>query len=216
MSITETSQNTKHVRLTRAQAKEQTREHLLEAAERVFVEKGFHAATLDQVAEDAGYTKGAVYSAFESKADLFLAIFAERSRRRAEEFSALALHARSIADLDPAGVDRSIQTMREEREWSMLLVEFEVHAARDPALCERLAGIQRALRSSMGEAIRVAVAASGEGMVVPAEQLMVAIVALSNGFVLEGMTGASADAPEAFREAVEWLVRGALASGDLP
>jgi hypothetical protein len=111
---------------------------------------------------------------------------------------------------------RSIQTMREEREWSMLLVEFEVHAARDPALCERLAGIQRALRSSMGEAIRVAVAASGEGMVVPAEQLMVAIVALSNGFVLEGMTGASADAPEAFREAVEWLVRGALASGDLP
>ena len=98
----------------------------------------------------------------------------------------------------------------------MLLVEFEVHAARDPALCERLAGIQRALRSSMGEAIRVAVAASGEGMVVPAEQLMVAIVALSNGFVLEGMTGASADAPEAFREAVEWLVRGALASGDLP
>jgi AcrR family transcriptional regulator len=215
MSATETSPDTKHVRLTRAQAKEQTREHLLEAAERVFVERGFHAATLDQVAEDAGYTKGAVYSAFESKADLFLAIFAERSRRRAEEFRALAPRVRSLAELAPAN-DRSIKTLREERKWSMLLVEFEVHAARNPDLCERLAGIQRELRSTMGEALGVATAASGERLVVPAEQLMVAILALSNGFILEGMTGASADAPEAFREAVEWLVRGALASGDLP
>jgi AcrR family transcriptional regulator len=203
------------VRLTRAQAREQTRERLLEAAERVFVERGFHAATLDQVAEDAGYTKGAVYSAFESKADLFLAIFAERSRRRAEEFSALAARVSSLAELAPAN-DRSIKTLREERKWSVLLVEFEVHAARDPALCERLASIQRELRSTMGEALGVATAASGERLVVPAEQLMVAIMALSNGFILEGMTGASADAPEAFREAVEWLVRGALASGDLP
>jgi AcrR family transcriptional regulator len=216
MSTTEASQDTKHVRLTRAQAKERTREHLLEAAERVFVERGFHAATLDQVAEEAGYTKGAVYSAFESKADLFLVIFGERSRRRAEEFSALAAHASSLADLDPAGVDRSVTTLREEREWSMLLVEFEVHAARNPALCARLADIQRALRSSMGEAIEVAVAALGERMAMPGEQLMVAILALSNGFILEGMTGASPNAPEAYREALGWLVRGAAAAGDLP
>jgi AcrR family transcriptional regulator len=215
MSTTETSQDTKHVRLTRAQAKERTREHLLEAAERVFVEKGFHAATLDQVAEDAGYTKGAVYSAFESKADLFLAIFAERSRRRAEEFRALAPRVRSLAELAPAN-DRSIKTLREERKWSMLLVEFEVHAARDPDLCARLAGIQRELRSTMGEALGVAAAASGERLVVPAEQLVVAVVALSNGFILEGMTGASPNAPEAFLEALEMLMRGALASGDLP
>jgi AcrR family transcriptional regulator len=215
MSTTETSQDTKHVRLTRAQAKEQTRERLLEAAERVFVERGFHAATLDQVAEEAGYTKGAVYSAFTSKADLFLAIFAERSRRRAEEFRALAPRVRSLAELAPAN-DRSIRTLREERKWSMLLVEFEVHAARDPALCARLAGIQRELRSTMGEALGVAAAASGERLVVPAEQLMVAFVALSNGFILEGMTGASPNAPEALREALEMLMRGALASGDLP
>jgi AcrR family transcriptional regulator len=203
------------VRLTRAQAKERTREHLLQAAERVFVEKGFHAATIDQVAEDAGYTKGAVYSAFESKADLFLAIFAERSRRRAEEFRALAPRVRSLAELALAN-DRSIKTLREERKWSMLLVEFEVHAARNPDLCELLAGIQRELRSTMGEALGVATEASGERLVIPAEQLMVAILALSNGFILEGMTGASPNAPEAFLEAVEMLMRGALASGDIP
>jgi AcrR family transcriptional regulator len=214
MSTTETSQDAKHVRLTRAQAKERTRGHLLEAAERVFVERGFHAATLDQVAEDAGYTKGAVYSAFESKADLFLAIFAERSRRRAEEFSVLVAHARSLEELDRAAVDRAVMTLREEREWSMLLVEFEVHAARNPALCVRLAGIQRELRASMGEAIEVAVAASGEHMVMSGEQLMVAILALSNGFILEGMTGASPNTSEAYREALGWLMRGALAAGD--
>jgi hypothetical protein len=68
----------------------------------------------------------------------------------------------------------------------------------------------------MGEALGVAAAASGERLVVPAEQLMVAVLALSNGFILEGMTGASPNAPEAFLEALEMLMRGALASGDLP
>src|SRR5947208_10574781 len=67
------------VRLTRAESAALTRGRLLEAAQRVFFERGFHGASLEAVAEEAGLTKGAVYSRFESKADLFLAFQEERN-----------------------------------------------------------------------------------------------------------------------------------------
>ena len=51
---------------------------MIEAAESLFVEQGFHATSVDQVAAEAGYTKGAVYSNFESKEDLFLAVYEQR------------------------------------------------------------------------------------------------------------------------------------------
>ena len=63
------------VRLSRAERRQQTREELLSAAEACFVSQGFHATSVDQVAEQAGYTKGAVYSNFASKEDLFFAVY---------------------------------------------------------------------------------------------------------------------------------------------
>ncbi len=215
MVIGRTSQHAGRARLTRAQAKEQTRERLLQAARRVFVERGFHSTTLDQVAEEAGYTKGAVYSAFESKADLFLAIFEERTHRRAEELTRVAARVGSLAELAQAGERFWIATLRDEREWSLLLVEFEVYAARDAVLRERLAGILGRFRSAMCEAIEAVAAASGERMPVPAEQLTVATLALGNGIMLEGLTGTTSDTVETFRAAFALFLRGAAAPGDM-
>ena len=203
------------MRLTRAQAKQQTRERLLEAARRVFVERGFHATTLDQVAEEAGHTKGAVYSAFESKADLFLAILEERTRSRAGELAPIATRVSSLADLAQAGERLWIATLRNERDWSLLLVEFEVYAARDAVLRQRLAGILGQFRAAMCETIEAVAAASGERLPVPAEQLTVATLAISNGIMLEGLTGATSDTAEAFRAAFALFLRGAAAPGDI-
>ncbi len=61
--------------LTPERRRQQTREHLLAAAAEVFAERGFHGASLDEVAAVAGFTKGAVYSNFKNKEDLFLALF---------------------------------------------------------------------------------------------------------------------------------------------
>lgn len=213
--VGEASGGVRRSRLTRAQAKEQTRERLLQAARRVFVERGFHATTLDQVAEEAGHTKGAVYSAFESKADLFLAVFEERTRRRAEELRRIATRLSSLAELAQAGERFWIATLRDEREWS-LLVEFEVYAARDAVLRKRLAGILGLFRSAMCEAIEAVASASGERLPVSAEQLTVATLALSNGIMLEGLTGATLDTIEAFRAAFALFLRGAAAPGDIP
>src|SRR5712691_9354782 len=72
------------VRLTRAESRRRTRVHLLEAAVEVFARRGFHGASVEEVAEVAGYTKGAVYSNFTSKDELFLAVLEGRMQAQVE------------------------------------------------------------------------------------------------------------------------------------
>src|ERR1700677_4560553 len=72
--------------LTTDRRRQQTRDYLLQAAAEVFAERGFYAATLDEVAAAAGFTKGAVYSNFKNKEDLFLALLEDAYAR---EMSAL-------------------------------------------------------------------------------------------------------------------------------
>ena len=76
-------------RLTRAQRRQQTRARLLDAAGQVFARRGFHAATVDEVAEAAGYTKGAVYSNFANKDELFLALLDQRLAAQLQQVEAL-------------------------------------------------------------------------------------------------------------------------------
>src|SRR5438128_41765 len=77
-------------KLTPEMRREQTRAYLLEAAAAVFAARGFHGASLDEIAETAGFTKGAIYSHFESKDDLFLALQKERQDAMLQEFFAVA------------------------------------------------------------------------------------------------------------------------------
>src|SRR4051794_10992260 len=72
-------------RLTRAERREQTRDDLIAAADAAFIGGGFHATSLDQIAAAAGYTKGAVYSNFASKEDLFFAVYDRRATRMVAE-----------------------------------------------------------------------------------------------------------------------------------
>jgi len=73
-------------RLTRPERKAQTRERLLATAKEILLRRGFHAATLDDIALHAGVTKGAVYSNFAGKADLFLAVVDAQTRQRTAGF----------------------------------------------------------------------------------------------------------------------------------
>ena len=71
--------------MTRAERQQRTRDELVDAAERLFSRQGFHATSIDAVAAEAGFTKGAVYSNFASKEDLFFAVYERRVDRRVEE-----------------------------------------------------------------------------------------------------------------------------------
>src|SRR3954454_16823751 len=73
------------VRIGRSEQTERNRAAVLAAARRVFLARGYHAASLDQISEEAGFSKGVVYSQFRNKADMFLALLEDRITERAEE-----------------------------------------------------------------------------------------------------------------------------------
>jgi AcrR family transcriptional regulator len=165
------------VRLTRAERSAQTRGELLDAAQRRFFEAGYHATTIDDIADDAGYTKGAVYSTFGSKAGLFLALFDDIVDRR------LAA-TRAIIETDDPGSQATLQALAdqpvEERNARFLLlsIEFWVHAAREPALLDAFSERYRRLRASLAEL------APADSPLGPQRWALVTL-ALSNGFALE-------------------------------
>src|SRR5205814_3743336 len=72
-------------RLTRKEKQAHTRTCLMESAARVFSRKGLQQYSIDEVAEDAGLTKGAFYANFKNKEELFLAMLDERFSKRLEE-----------------------------------------------------------------------------------------------------------------------------------
>ena len=163
-------------RLTRAERSAQTRDELLEAAQRRFFEAGYHATTLDDVADDAGYTKGAVYSTFGSKAGLFLALFDDIVDRR------LAA-TRAILEEGP-GTEASLRALAEQpaeernARFVLLSIEFWVHAAREPALLGAISERYRRLRTSLAEL------APADSPLDPQRWALVTL-ALSNGLALE-------------------------------
>src|SRR5215471_359751 len=77
-------------RLSRAEQAARNRARVLAAARRVFLARGYHGASLEQIADEAGFSKGVVYSQFDSKADLFLALLEARIEDRAAENARLA------------------------------------------------------------------------------------------------------------------------------
>ena len=116
-------------RLLRAERKERTKSELVEAARTVFLRRGFHRASLDEIAEEAGYTKGAVYSNFDGKDDLFLAAFEQHFRRRADMYAEVIFDQESIEDSYRI-VGRVWREANEaEPEWARLLTEFRRLAA---------------------------------------------------------------------------------------
>jgi len=164
-------------RLTRAERSAQTRGELLEAAERRFFEAGYHATTIDDIADDAGYTKGAVYSTFGSKAAMFLALFDDIVDQR------LAA-TRAIIDHEDSGSEASLQALADqpvdERNTRFLLlsIEFWVHAAREPELLAAISERYRRLRTSLAEL-------APAGTALDPERWALVTLALSNGFALE-------------------------------
>ncbi len=124
--------------LTPERRRELTRRHLLEAAAVVFARDGFHGARLDDVAALAGFTKGAVYSNFKSKDDLFLALLDDRVD---QQFAVTA----EILDLGPHDRESQFPQMRglisvffTEDAFAALYLEFVLYARRNPAAREKL------------------------------------------------------------------------------
>ncbi|HEY8517019.1 MAG TPA: TetR/AcrR family transcriptional regulator [Candidatus Binatia bacterium] len=171
-------------RLTRPEAAEETRRRVLDAARAVFLRNGFHGTTVDAVAAEAGFTKGAVYSRFASKADLFLALYEERQKQRALVFAKIPRRARR-EDLQRAIAESWTRVLQEDRDWLLLLIEFWTYAARDDELRQRFAKLHEETRRNIARSIEEGAKAFGDELALPSEEIALAHMALGNGFALE-------------------------------
>ena len=120
-------------RLTREEKKARTRAQLIDAAAAVFARRGFVAASLDEVAEEAGLTKGAVYSNFDSKEDLFEAVLDERfDKPLQQEVEAIENIEGTQQQRAMAGARMFIDAVQQERELFLLSLERRIYLARHP------------------------------------------------------------------------------------
>jgi AcrR family transcriptional regulator len=177
------------VRLSRAERREQTREELISAAEACFVTRGFHASSVDQVAERAGYTKGAVYSNFAAKEDLFFAVY----ERRVEQVLTEVVPALRHGGLEHAFDSLATATIdRRDRDdgWLAVFYEFWGHVVRHPKLRKRFAAIHARFLEPLAEAVQQL--AEDRGLALPADvtasQVALAWNAMEIGLGLERLT----------------------------
>ncbi len=115
----------------------ETQTRLLDAAEKVFVRDGYEAAQLDAIAAAAGRSKGAVYTHFKSKEDLFLVLFEHRTRAYIERLVGSLEHCKGRRQRLKVFRDFYVG-LAQDKSWSILTLEFKLFALRRPASKERL------------------------------------------------------------------------------
>jgi len=206
-------------RLTPTRRRELTRRNLLDAAAQVFAREGFHGASLDDIAAAAGFTKGAVYSNFKSKDDLFLALL----EHHLEENLAVADAAR---EADAARDDDEIANIRDvmtypqwwDRTWALLYLEFVLYATRNPAAQARLAanlrrGHDEAARMIAGELERL-----GVNSKLPLDELATISLAIFEGLATMNAVEPSLVTPQTIDATLTFLTTAmaALDAGDEP
>ena len=126
----------------------ETRANLIEAAFRVFAGKGFGQVRIDDVCAAAGYTRGAFYSNFDSLEELFFTLYDESARLIAGQVTD-ALTARDINPGLEAVIERVTATLLLDRDWLLIKTDFLLHAARNPAVADRLAAHRQQLRTEI-------------------------------------------------------------------
>ena len=192
-------------RLTRAEAKARTRERLLDAAARVFAQKGLAGASVDEIAEAAGYSIGAVYSNFGGKEQLFVELLKERANDRVTRAAEI------VADAAPAEAQRAfsqlvIEVADKDADFAPLQAEFWLYAVRNPELMDAYAERMREPRDLLTELIARSTPDPGR-----AGELSTIVIALFQGLVRMRRVDPDSVPDELFGRALRWLFTGALA-----
>lgn len=185
----------------------QVRARILASAAAVFARQGFAGATIDDVAAAAGFTKGAVYSNFTNKDELFLALMDAQVQARVDLVAGL------LTDVQLHGTALSSHTLRTigdqlaratsaEPDWHLLFLEFWQRAMREPVVREQFIAHRRALRAAIAEVARGALPAGADWL---PDEAAVLVLALSNGLAIETLADSADIAPELFGRALAAL-----------
>jgi AcrR family transcriptional regulator len=198
-------------RLTPEMRREQTRTFLLEAAAAVFAARGFHSASLAEIADAAGFTTGAIYSNFGSKEDLFLAVVEARRAATLDEFFGVDVSAdpdtriAAIADV----YRRMTTSVAEFALWQ----EFTLYALRNPAVRDKLSADLDLTVSALVELLHARQQTTGATQSLPEEALARLYIAIFDGIGRQRAIQPDAVPDELFATLVEFVDEAASAHG---
>jgi len=147
LSAARTYPGNKHQKKT-----EETNRRLLKSARKIFARDGFEAARLEDIASDAGYTRGAFYAHYGSKEDLFFALLEQQAYEHQVQIQRL-LSPLSSHEEKLRAIREYYVTKAGDRSWSMLMLEFKLFAARHPKIRPKLAKSHRAIRQALRQEI---------------------------------------------------------------
>lgn len=176
-------------RWTKERRLERTRTLLLDAAEEIFARKGFEGAALEDIAESAGYTRGAIYSHFGSKAEMFLAVIERQRQQFLDGFADVIATFHRLEDLDGDELgDRWGDLISAEGpDRAALGFEYTLFLLRNPEARERVSGQKEETVHALADYIAKGAARLGGRLRIPAVDLARVILAANDGVTLHSL-----------------------------
>jgi AcrR family transcriptional regulator len=203
-------------RLTRAEQREQTRGCLVAAAAKVFTRRGYDNASLDEVAEEAGFTTGAVYSNFKGKEDLFLATIDTHFEERLQSIKrVMQEEPDEQGTAHAAGMD-FMDKLNRDPDYFVLFFEFWAYAQRNPGVKKKFLPRVQRFRSALAELFEAKSDVTGLELPMPTEQLASMLIAMAAGVAMERELDPRSVPDDMYALMLQFFFRGMLAeSGDL-
>jgi AcrR family transcriptional regulator len=186
--------------------RQRTRDALLDAAAKVFAERGFQGASLDEIAATAGYTRGAIYKHFSDKEDLLHAVCVRLNERIIADFDQISGdHDWREVDVDEV-TSRWARVTERDAEFHVVMLEFQLLAYRNPKLRERAREFARANRRDIADYLVARAEEAGETLPVDAEDLAAVFGTSSDGFALMALV--DPDVADQYGLLVDLVTRG--------
>jgi AcrR family transcriptional regulator len=187
--------------------KQRTREALLDAAAMVFAKRGFQRASLDEIAEAAGYTRGAIYKHFADKEELLHEVCTrlnERTFAEFDELSGIDLHM-SASEVEQVA-DQWRRMVERDTEFRIVMLEFVLHALRNPEQRARARAFSRANLEAITDYLTQRTAETGETFPLPVEDVAGVFGVASDGFAQAALI--DPDASRLFGILIDLVTRG--------
>jgi len=197
-------------RRRRDERREETRLLLLQAAALLFARRGYHGVSLDAVAEEAGFSKGAVYANFSSKQELLASLLEMHCDQQLAQVRTMLA--------EPMPLERRIEQVgaasfgssQDAENWCLLFVELWSRAMREPGLRPRLARLHEATRDAVARMIEEEAERLGATLSMPADDVAQAVLALGDGLRMQHFVTPSERSARVYGATLRGLFRSAL------
>jgi AcrR family transcriptional regulator len=196
-------------RLTREQSKANTRERLLVAARKVFARHGFHGASVEEIAAEAGFSTGALYSNFDGKEDLFLVLMEREIDEHAREIAEAVSVRQTVSERATGGARQWMTMIEREPEVLLLFMEFWAYGVRDAGVRPKVAARFAQVREMLTRLIADSAREFDLELDIPAEQLAVAIDAIADGIARQKLADPEAVPDDLMGRVLSVLLAGA-------